>query len=681
MSKKPQHSYEFGPFSLDVGERLLRRDGVDVELTPSVFDTLVVLVERRGERVGKGELMDALWPESHVQEGSLTNNISTLRKTLGKMPDGESYIETIPKHGYRFVASVTERLDAGADDEAPLVVEHHSYTHIVTNEAEVKEMLDAASTPQTRVITPLHSSVPAISAVSAAVAAPPRLLRIPILLKIGIVAAVFILLLALPATLYRPTASRGTERDSKAVAPGKSTLRSIAVLPFKTIGVQERAEGEYLGIGMSDALITGLGNSRQVVVRPTSAVRRYADPLQDPLAAGREQGVEAVLDGSVQRMGDRIRVTVQLFRAEDGATLWAAKFDERFTDIFAVQDSISQEVMRELMIELSPDERKRLEGRGSKSIEAYQAYLKGLYFWNKRTRGGYQKAVGYFNQAVEADPAYAEAYVGLGNAYAYLGGHDEVAQAKAIAEQRAGTMKALELDDTLPEAHATLGLIAMNDDHDWPKAERELKRAIELNPNYATAHQWYGEFLAWMGRFDEGIAESKRARELDPLSLTISTDLAKVYMLARRYDEAIAQYRSALELDPDFEVARGLLALTYSKKGQHAEALRELRRIRNLETDPMYLSFLVYVYGEAGMKQEAQQTLRRLTDLAKRSYVSPQWMTIAYAGLGEREQAFKWFDRIFETRAQGIITVKVSPQWDNLRSDPRFPAALRSAGF
>lgn len=679
MSKQPQHLYEFGPFSLDTGERRLRRDGVAVSLTPLIFETLVVLVERHGRLVEKGELMEALWPESHVEEGNLTNNISTLRKTLGKTADGQPYIETVSKRGYRFVASVRDRLDSsGGGNDAPLVVEHHTYTHIVTTQAEEKETWEAAT--ETRVALPSSSSVPSMSAISVAA---PRLLRISTPLKIGIVTAVLllVLLLALPATLYRPSASRGSERNSTAVVPGKTPLRSIAVLPFKTIGVQERADSEYLGIGMSDALITGLGNSRQVIVRPTSAVRRYTDPLQDPLAAGREQGVDAVLDGSVQRAGDRIRVTVQLFRAADGATLWSAKFDERFTNIFAVQDSISQEVMRELMVELSPEERQRLEQRGSKSIEAYQAYLKGLYFWNKRTRDGYQKAVEYLNQAIAADPAYAEAYVGLGNAYAYLGGPNEAAQANAISKQRSETMKAIELDDMLPEAHATLGLIAMNDDQDWAKAEREFKRAIELNPNYATAHQWYGEFLAWMGRFDEGVAESRRAHELDPLSLTISTDLAKVYMLARRYDEAIDQFRSALELDPDFEVAHGLLGLTYSMKRQHAEALRELRLIKNLETDPMYLSFLGYVYGEAGMNPEAQQTLRRLSALSKRAYVSPQWMTIIYAGFGEREQAFKWLESIVEQRAQGMITVKVSPQWDSLRSDPRYPTLLRRAGF
>ena len=668
MSKQPQHLYEFGPYCLDTGEQLLRRDGVPVALTPKAFETLVLLIERRGRLVEKTELMEALWPESHVEESNLTNNVWTLRKTLGEGPDGQRYIETVPKRGYRFVASVTE---LPRTNDTPLVIERHTFTHIVTDEVEERETW-TASAASPRIDGTARSGVAAISAAIA------RLLRVSAPLKISTV-VLALLLLVLLATLYRSSASRQSSRTDVSVGMGRLPLRSLAVLPFKTIGAQGQADNEYLGLGMSDALITGLGNSSQIVVRPTSAVRRYADPSQDPLAAGREQRVEAVLDGSVQRAGERIRVTVQLFRTQDGATLWSAKFDERFTDIFAVQDSISQQVMRELLVELNPAERQRLKQRGSENIEAYQAYLKGLYFWNKRTKEGYQKAVTYFNQAIELDPTYAQAYAGLGNAYSFLGGHDEVSQAEAHAKQRAAAKKALELDETLSEAHAALGLIAMNSD--WAETEKEFKRAIELNPNYATAHQWYGEFLAWMGRFDEAIAESRRAHELDPLSLIINTDLAKVYLLARRYDDAIIQFKRALELDPQFEVAHGLLALTYSKKGQHQEALRELRLINNLESDPMYLSFLGYVYAEAGMKDEARQALHRLHALSKRTYVSPQWMTLAYTGLGEKDQAFQWADRIFDKHAQGMLTLKVSPVWDGLRSDPRFPTLMQRAGF
>jgi tetratricopeptide (TPR) repeat protein len=435
-------------------------------------------------------------------------------------------------------------------------------------------------------------------------------------------------------------------------------------------------------LGLADALITELGKLRQLVVRPTSAIRRYTEVSQDPVAIGRQQGVEAVLDGNVQRTGERLRVTAQLIRVADGAILWSGRFDQNITDIFAVQDAISGQVACDLVTRLCGAAGAAALKQQAINIEAYQAYLKGRYFWNKRTMDGFQKAVEYFKQAIESEPTYARAYAGLGDASYFLGGSDPLTQAESTVKAKAWIKKALELDETLSEAHDSLGLIAMNSDWDWVKAENEYKRAIELNPNYATAHQRYGEFLAFMGRFDEAITEVKRAQELDTLSLIISTDVAKVYALARRYDEAIAQYRRALELDPNFEQARGLLALAYSAKGLTEVAEREFHQIKDLENNPDLLSFQGNVYGAAGKRVEAQRVLRRLSELAKRAYVSPFWMTIVYAGLGDRDEAFKWFEQVFAERAVGgAISLKVSPVWDSLRSDPRFADLLLRAGF
>jgi DNA-binding winged helix-turn-helix (wHTH) protein/TolB-like protein/Tfp pilus assembly protein PilF len=654
MGKQIQRLFEFGQFRLDTAERLLLRDGEPVPLTPKAFDLLVTLIERSGRLVEKDELIQILWPDSFVEDANLTSHVWTLRKTLGEDHNGDRYIETIPKRGYRFTIPVTELV---AESEE-LVLEKHTLMRVVTEEEEQTDSDDDVKQLPAQLLLPPHKSGKGWG----------------LIVAFGLLSA---LLIAVSVALYRSRASAEEKRTEASVA-SRPALRSIAVLPFKTIGAER--DNEYLGIGMSDALITKLGNIRQVIVRPTSAVRRYTDPLQDPLAAGREQGVEAVLDGSIQRAGERIRVTVQLFRTQDGASLWSAKFDERFTDIFALQDSISRQVMRELMVELNQEERQRLQKRGSENVEAYQAYLKGLYFWNKRSKDGYQKAVEYFNQAIERDPTYAQAYVGLGNAYAYLGGHDQASQSEAIAKQRAAVKRALALDETLSEAHATLGLIAMNSDWDWAEAEKEFKRAIELSPNYATAHAWYGEFLAFMGRFEEGVAEIKRGQELDPLSLVINTDVAKVYLLARRYDEAIEQYKRALEMDPEFEVAHGLLALTYSLKGMHEEALGELRQIEDLEKDPMYLSFLGYVYGRWGKKDEARGVLNRMESLSKQTYVSPHWMIVVNAGLGENDEVFKWFERVFNERTSGCtIDLKVSPLYDSLRSDPRFSDLMRRA--
>lgn len=656
MSEQARHLYEFGPFLLDTAERRLLRDGQPVPLSPKAFETLLVLVERSGHLVGKDELMSAVWPDSYVEEANLNHHVWALRKALGDGSNGSRYIETVPRHGYRFAVGVRELTGAGED---ALVVEKHTLTRVVTLEDETAEDdRDAiAQVPEQRLLG----------------AGKEKRTRWKI-----VAAALCLLAVAGLLALYRPWQREAAKPEASVL--GQPQLNSIAVLPFKAIGAE--SEDEYLSLGLADALITRLGNVREIVVRPTSAVRRYTDANQDPATIGRQQGVDAVLDGSFQRQGDRLRLTVQLIRVADGATLWSAQFDERFTDIFSVQDSISERVACDLVTRICGEEAGRPAKQKPVNIEAYEAYLKGRYFWNKRTRDGFRKAVEYFKQAIEIDPTYARAYAGLGDAYGYLGGDDPAAQAESAAKAKAGARRALELDETLGEAHASLGLYAMNNDWDWAEAEKEFKRAIELNPNYATAHQWYGEFLVYMGRFDEAIREIERAHELDPLSLIISTDVAKVYGMARRYDEAIAQYKRTLDVDPDFAEARALLALTYSMKGQHAEAAAELLKVKDLENNPPYLSWLVYAYGQAGRMDEARRVLKRVKDLSKQTYVSPLWMAFAHLGLGEKDQAFAWFEKVFAERSSGGgVTLKVNPFFDSLRPDPRFQDLMRRAGF
>jgi DNA-binding winged helix-turn-helix (wHTH) protein/TolB-like protein/Tfp pilus assembly protein PilF len=649
--------YEFGPFRLDTAERLLWRDGEPVPLTPKAFEMLVVLVEHSGHLVEKDKLIKALWPDSFVEEANLTNNVWTLRKTLGEGQNSHRYIETIPKRGYRFTAPVRVLANEGEE----LVLEKHTLTRVITEEEEQTGSEDEIKQLPAQLLLP-----PVIEN--------RRAKRWGLSLAFGLL---FLLLIGVSAALYRSRMS-GERRIAEANVAGRPALRSIAVLPFKTIGAGD--DNEYLGLGMSDALITKLGNIRQIIVRPTSAVRRYTDPLQDPLAAGREQGVDAVLDGSVQRAGDRIRVTVQLIRVQDKLILWSGQFDERFTDIFAVQDAISQQVTQGLVVKLNDEERKRLQKPGSENIEAYQAYLKGRYFWNKRTPEGFRKAIEYFNRAIELDLTYAEAYAGLADSYLLLGGYGVEAQRETLPKARAAAFKAIELDETLSEPHVTLALILQNYD-DWAAVEKEYKRAIELNPNYGTAHAWYGEFLAFWGRFDEGIAEIKRGQALDPLSLIINTDVGKVYYLARQYDLAIEQLKKTLEMDPNFNMAHGLLGLSYAHTGKYEEAIAELRKIENLEDDPQLLSWLGYIYGVAGKSEEARKVLTRLNALSKQTYVSPFFMLLIYTGLGEKDEAFKWLERTLGDQVAGPIAFKVHPDFDSLRSDPRFPDLLRRAGL
>ena len=389
-----------------------------------------------------------------------------------------------------------------------------------------------------------------------------------------------------------------------------------------------------------------------------------------------------ILEGSVQKSGDAVRVTVQLIHAPSDTHLWAESYDRKLEDMFQVESDIAQRIARALEAKLTGAEKEALASRPTANLEAYHEYLQGRYFWNKRTPEGFREAVPHLQRALQLDPRYAQAQVGLADAVIFRGGGSLAAQDEAMKSGRALLQQALAFDETLADAHASLGLLAMNYDWDWPLAEKEFKRAIELNPNYATAHHWYGEFLAYMGRFDEAITEILRARELDPLSLIINTDVAKVYCLARRYDDAIRQFQMTLRLDPEFAEAHALLGLVLSKQARHDEAVAELRKIRGLEDNPAYLSWLGYVCGEAGRPEEARQIGERLQELARQTYVSPLWMATLWTGMGEYEAAFRSFERLLLERASGgPVSLKVNPLFDRLRADPRYDDLLRRAGF
>lgn len=643
MSSQTRHLYEFGPFRLAPAERLLLREGQPVRLEPKAFEALVMLVERGGRLVERGELMRALWPDVVVEDGNVDNCVSKLRRAMG---GGRGYIETVPKHGYRFVAEVRSLTPVYEE----VSVERQTLTRTVTEEeVQIEDEVGVAE------VAPEKG---------------PRAPRRALPLAVGLLALSAVAALAL---LYRPPA---TTSEGRRAAAAPRPPRAIAVLPFKIIGTAAGDE-EYLGLGMADALITRLGHSRQIVVRPTSAVRRYTDPHQDPVAAGRQQGVEAVLDGSIQRSGDRVRVTVQLVNVAGGEAVWSGQFDEPFTDIFAVQDAISRRVMGDLLVELNAEEQARLSRPGTENAEAFREYLMGRFFWNRRSKEGSEKAVEHFKRAIELDPAYAQAHAGLADALLLLSAGNQ----ETVAQGRAALRRAIEIDDGLAEPHATLGMLIQNFDHDWAAAEREYKRAVELNPNYATAHHRYGEFLAHMGRFDEGVAEIRRAQELDPLSLIISADAGKVYLLARQYDRAIEQCRRALEMDPSFSMAHMLLGFAYSLKGQHEAAVAEFRRIEGAVDEGIWLSFLGYAYGAAGRRAEAQDVLERLTVLSKKTYVPPSSMMLVYAALGEKDAAFEWAGRMFDEQDFAVLGLKVNPVFDGLRADPRYALLLRRANL
>jgi DNA-binding winged helix-turn-helix (wHTH) protein/TolB-like protein/Flp pilus assembly protein TadD len=456
-------------------------------------------------------------------------------------------------------------------------------------------------------------------------------------------------------------------------------VRSMAVLPFRSL----TNDGEYLGLGMADALITRLGSTKRLLVRSTGAVQKYTVPGLDPVAAGRDLQVDSVLEGSIQTAGDRLRTTVRLLRVSDGSTLWAGTFDERLTDIFSVQDQVSQRLAAALALELTEAQRSLLTRRDTSDSEAYQLYLRGRFFWNKRSRDGFERGVTYFRQAVEKDPAYARAYSGLADSYIGLTYYHYSSPQAAMPLARAAALKALEIDGSLAEAHASLAHVKTNYEWDWAEAERRWRKAIALAPEYATAHQWYGiHYLMPMGRLEEAIAETRRAQQLDPLSAVFNAFVGASLYFARRYDEAIEECRKTIDLHPDFGVAHWYLGRAYLQQGRLPEALAELQKAVTLSGgSPLMKGTLGVGYALAGDRAAAEATLDELKKLRAESYASALDFADIHVALGDRERAFRWIDQAASERAFHLIYLKVWPELDPLRPDPRFKALILRLGL
>ena len=643
MTDQGRASYAFGPFYLDTTRRTLMREGVAVPLTPKVFDTLLLLIENNDRVVEKGELMQAIWPDSFVEERNLAQNVFTLRKALGE----DKYIETVPKRGYRFAAGVRQVVNESED----LIVATR-----VTSRVVIEEESDPRESEQTelRAIAPAPRSR----------ATGGRLLGASIVLTLA----------CCLVGVYFWLARKPAPPDNVA------GIKSIAVLPFKPIVASDR--DEYLGPGMADALITRLSSIRHLIVRPTRSVLKYDSLDQDLLLTGRELKVESVLDGKIQRSGDQIRVTVQLVRVSDGVSLWEGTFDQAFTDIFAVQDVISDRVTDAMFVKLTGEEKEELARHYTDDTEAYQAYVKGRYFWNKRTEEGLRSGRDNFQRAIELDPSYAPAYVGLAECYALFSTYGVMPAKEAFPRAEQAALKALELDEQLSEAHASLGVIKYEYNWDWPGADKEFKRALELRPNYATAHQWYGGYLVSVARFDEGIQEIKRAQELDPLSPIINASVGWFLYYARRYDQAIDEGRKAVALDNNSMMAHFFLGQTYLQKGSHADAITELQKAVSQSPDePQTLAVLAQAYSRAGKKGEAEKILLQILALSKRVYVPPYNIAEAYLAIEDRNHAFEWLEKAYSEHSPDLVGLKTEPRLDHVRADARFSDLVRRVGL
>ncbi len=665
MSVSTKHLYEFGYFRLDTRERLLLRNGERVRLEGKVFETLVVLVKNSGRLVHKDELMSQVWPDAIVEENNLEKSISVLRKALGNGSDS-GYVETVRGLGYRFAAEVR-----ALDEEVSTLVRHESRTSLTIEDEEV-DLDPNGSLSEDRALSsaPYLRLQTLVNVESVASASPTR--RWWANPKV-IVALSVITVLAAAGYFFFPRKSKQPETVA--------SIKSIAVLPFKPLSAD--SGDEYLGLGLTDALITRLGSINQIIVRPTSAVKKYTTQAQDLPAVGRDLRVESVLDGSIQKIGDRFRLTVQLVRVADGKHLWTDKFDEKFTDILTVEDLVSARVAEALALKLSGDEKQRLTRRYTENNEAYQLYLKGRYYWNKRSPEGLKKGIECFNQAIALDPNYALAYAGLADCHNMLGDYALMLPNQTFLKALTAATKALELDDKLAEAHASLALAKLYYEWDFPGAEKEFQRALELNPNYATGHQWYGEYFMMMGRYDESLAEMKRALELDPLSLIINTAVGYALWNARRYDEAIDELQKTLELDPKFLPAIAFLDMAYERKGKEQEfiATYEKEMILSGYSQSEAAAFKE-VYAKSGIRGFWLKSLQWLKgEQVKRSYLAPIHMALAYVFLGEKDQAFEWLEKAYAERSGWMVHLKVDPRFDSLRSDPRFADLVRRVGF
>ena len=613
MALEKAPSYRFGPFRLDPLTRRLTRDGEPVPLTARAFDTLVVLVEGQGGVVTKDELLRAVWQETFVEENNLNQAISALRRALHDDGNGNRFIETVPRKGYAFVAPVlcTIEPDRPTPPPAPRLVEAPAPA------AEPAPGLEPAPRRNGRLLTLALVAAGAV--------------------------AVSTFWLVRPATPAGPLVG----------------IRSIAVLPFRPIVLPP--EDEFLGLALADSVITRLSRAPQLAVRPTSAIRGLAPLASDPAAAARALRVDAVLDGQIQEIGDRVRVTLQLVGVGNDTPLWSERFDAPRSNLFELEDAIADGVARSLA--RGRDDGRSAAARPAPSPEAYEAYLRGRYYWNKRTEDAIRRSQALFRQSIDADPSFAPAWAGLADAHNLVG---QAPEAKAAAQ------KALELDPDLAQAHAALGNVALFHDFDMRAAERSFRRAIALDPAYATAHQWYAFALAASRRFDEAIAHIRRARELDPLSLSIATDVGQILYYAGRYDEAEREARKALDMDEHFPQAHNLIATILLTKHDVPGAERELGGGYSPGAQAIAAAY-------AGRTQEARALAAELPKSNPERF--DVWRAEFLLALGEKKEALDELERAYRDRAGDLIMIGVEPTFAGLRGDPRFDGLLRKLGL
>jgi TolB-like protein/DNA-binding winged helix-turn-helix (wHTH) protein/Tfp pilus assembly protein PilF len=625
-------------FNLRVGE--LRRSGRLLKLERIPTELLLLLIERQGQLVTRDEIIERVWGKDVFldTDNSINAAIRKIRQALKDDPAQPRFVQTITGRGYRFIAPVT-------GDDAPVVPE------------------EPASRP-----SPNSADLPDKEISPARVLIPKQWL---VLLAISLV------VVAAAGAYFQWFRVRAR------VQPAKGRV-ILAVLPFQNLTGD--AGQEYFSDGMTEEMIAQLGRldpEHLGVIARTSVMvyKQNAKPLDQ---IGRELGAEYVLEGSVRRDPDKVRITAQLIQMKDQTHLWSREYDRELSSLLALEGEIAREIADEIQLTLG-DNRRRTDVASKSSLSreqysGYDLYLKGLYFWNKRTVPDFEQAIQYFQQAIGKDPGYAPAYAGLADSYALLGGYSLGSQSDLMPKARAAALRALELDESLAEAHTALALIVQNYDFDWQTAEREFRRAIQLNPNYATAHHWYAEHLSLLGRFDDALRESERARQLDPLSLIIATDNGAILYFSRQYDRALEQFRAVLDMDPDYPRA-AMQIHTYDQKGMFAEAMAEVERRKHGVGDSAWSwSEKAYIYGRSGKPAEARHALDKLQQFYQGHPIDASAMIWAWSGVN-KEQALAWLEKGYAQHSNALTTLKVEPAYDWLRDDPRFQDLMRRVGL
>jgi TolB-like protein/DNA-binding winged helix-turn-helix (wHTH) protein/Flp pilus assembly protein TadD len=646
----PSKLIRFGIYEVDLQSIELRRQGRKIKLQEQPCRILAILLEQRGEVVTREELRKRLWSDDTFVDfdHSLNTAIMRLREALSDSSDNPRFIETLPRHGYRFIAPVEEVA-------APEQARRHY-------------LVDApASESQSPVAVAGSVSHSALEEVTGEPQGKQIVLRRGIVLG-GLFGAVVLTLLAVTVRYVR---------NGPGVNSQPSQIKSVVVLPFENLSGD--TDQQYFTDGMTDELIAHLAKIRSLRVISRTSAMVYKGTHKTLSEIARDLKVDAVIEGTVLRSGNRVRITAELVQVATDRHLWAETYESQLGDILTLQSQVASAIVNEIRINLTPEEQQRLASARSVSAESYEDYLKGRFYWNKRSEEGLNKAIEYFQLATQKDPHNALAFAGLADCYSIIGSAivGSVPSQEVAPKARAAALRALELDKSLAEAQTSLATVRFNYDWNWVGAASGFQRSIELNPSYATAYQRYSLYLMAMGRTQESLTQMNRARDLDPLSTSMNFSLGWRLYMARQYDQAINQLRNTLEMDPNFALSRMVLGQAYEQKGLYQQAIVEFQKAATISHDsPPMLGSLGHVLGVAGNKTEAEKILAQMVGLSKKQYVSPFYISIVYAGLHENEKAMDWLEKAYEDRSNAIIFLKVDPDFDDLRSNPRFQVLL-----